>query len=106
MRFAVLLLSALACTATDLEHRIDALVESSGIGRGFAGIHVVDLASGKTVYGRNEGKLFLPASNMKMFTSALALLRLGPDYRFVTQIVKDPSGDLVLVGSGDPSLSG
>lgn len=111
MRLAVLLLSALSCiielTATDLEHRIDALVEASGpIGRGFAGIHVVDLANGKTVYRRNDDKLFLPASNMKLFTTALALLRLGPDYRFVTQVVREPGGDLVLVGSGDPSLSG
>src|ERR1700689_4282635 len=112
MRFAVLLLSTLGCTATglaatDLEHRIDALVEASGpIGRGFAGIHVVDLANGKTVYRRNEDKLFLPASNMKLFTTALALLRLGPEYRFVTQVVREGGGDLVLVGSGDPSLSG
>jgi D-alanyl-D-alanine carboxypeptidase/D-alanyl-D-alanine-endopeptidase (penicillin-binding protein 4) len=112
MRFAVPLLLALGVPAsdlwaTDLEHRIDALVEASGpIGRGFAGIHVVDLANGKTIYRRNDDKLFLPASNMKLFTSALALVRLGPEYHFVTQIVRDPSGDLVLVGSGDPSLSG
>lgn len=107
MRFAVFVLSALCCNAVDLEHRIDALVEASGpVGRGFAGIHVVDLANGKTIYHRNEDKLFLPASNMKLFTSALALLRLGADYRFVTQIVREPSGDLTLVGSGDPSLSG
>jgi D-alanyl-D-alanine carboxypeptidase/D-alanyl-D-alanine-endopeptidase (penicillin-binding protein 4) len=112
MRFAVLLLSslcgtALCCTATDLEHRIDAMLEASEpIGRGFMGIHVVDLASGKTIYRRNDDKLFLPASNMKLFTSALALMRLGPDYHFVTQVVRDAGGDLVLVGSGDPSLSG
>jgi D-alanyl-D-alanine carboxypeptidase/D-alanyl-D-alanine-endopeptidase (penicillin-binding protein 4) len=67
---------------------------------------VVELATGKTLYHRNEDKLFLPASNMKLFTTALALLRLGPDYHFVTQVVRDPSGDVVLVGGGDPSLSG
>lgn len=66
----------------------------------------MDLATGKTIYQRNADKLFLPASNMKLFTSALALLRLGPDYRFTTQVVREPSGDLVLAGSGDPSLSG
>ena len=43
---------------------------------------------------------------MKLFTTALALLRLGPDYRFITHVTLDPSGDLVLTGSGDPSLSG
>ena len=61
---------------------------------------------GKTVYQRNKEKMFMPESNMKLFTSALALLRLGPDYRFTTQVVREPSGDVVLAGSGDPSLSG
>src|SRR5437764_7204227 len=107
MRAAVLLLSVVSCLATDLEHRIDALAESSGVtGRAFVGIHVVELSSGKTLYRRNEDRLFLPASNMKLFTTALALLRLGPDYRFTTQVILDSSGDLVLKGSGDPSLSG
>lgn len=93
--------------ATDLEHRIDALTESSGVaGHAFVGIHVVELASGKTLYRRHDDRLFVPASNMKLFTTALALLRLGPEYRFLTQVVLDPSGDLVLAGSGDPSLSG
>ncbi len=103
MRAAVFLLSLLTCSATDLEHRIDAVVESS---RALVGIQVVNLATGQIVYQRNEDKLFLPASNMKLFTMALALMRLGPDYRFVTRVMLEPSGDLVLAGSGDPSLSG
>src|SRR6266404_4395414 len=107
MRAVVLLVCVVSCMATDLEHRIDALAESSGAtGRAFVGIHVVELASGRTLYHRNEDRLFLPASNMKLFTTALALLRLGPEYRFTTQLVLEPSGDLVLAGSGDPSLSG
>lgn len=105
--FALLFAASIFCSATDLEHRIDALVDASGpVTRGFAGIHVVDAASGKTLYHRNEDKLFQPASNMKLFTSALALTRLGPDYRFTTQVVQDAAGNLVLIGSGDPSLSG
>ncbi len=107
MRFAALFLSVLSCTATDLEHRIDRLVESSGVAQGaFVGIDVVELSTGKTLYHRNQDRLFLPASNMKLFTTALALLRLGPDYRFITRVTIEPSGDLVLTGSGDPSLSG
>jgi len=98
---------ALSCWGTDLEHRIDALADASRpAGHGFIGISVVELASGKTIYKRNDDRLFLPASNMKLFTSALALLRLGPDHRFVTQITRDAGGDLILSGSGDPSLSG
>ncbi len=109
MRVAVLLAlaSAFGGWATDLEHRIDALAEASGpAGHGFIGISVVELSSGKTIYRRNDDRLFLPASNMKLFTSALALLRLGPDRRFITQVVREAGGDLAICGSGDPSLSG
>jgi serine-type D-Ala-D-Ala carboxypeptidase/endopeptidase (penicillin-binding protein 4) len=123
------------CSATDLEHRIDALLESRALvgstgagGRGavsvhsgvpagtpvggHVGINVIQLSTGKTLYRRNEDQLFLPASNMKLFTSALALLRLGPDYRFTTQVrLETPgdsaqTGDLTLSGSGDPTMSG
>jgi len=106
MRLALALLAVVTLKGTDLEHRIDAVAESSAtIGRGFAGIHVVELATGKTIYRRNEDRLLLPASNAKLFTSALALLRLGPDHRFTTQVLSD-GADLVLAGGGDPSLSG
>jgi D-alanyl-D-alanine carboxypeptidase/D-alanyl-D-alanine-endopeptidase (penicillin-binding protein 4) len=105
MRFAVLLISALACMAADLERQLDALADSVP-GHGLAGISVVDLATGKPIYRRNDDKLLQPASNMKLFTSALALLRLGPEYRFTTQVLRESSGDLVLVGGGDPTLSG
>jgi D-alanyl-D-alanine carboxypeptidase/D-alanyl-D-alanine-endopeptidase (penicillin-binding protein 4) len=107
MRAVLVFLAIFSAPAADLERRLDALVESSAMGaRASAGIHVLDLTTGKVLYHHNEQRLFLPASNMKLFTTALALLRLGPDYRFVTRLVREPSGDLVLVGSGDPSLSG
>ena len=102
MRFSLALLAVLTLQATDLEHRIDAAADAS---RGFAGIHVVELSTGKVLYKRNEDKLMLPASNAKLFTSALALLRLGAEYKFTTQVIAE-GADLVLVGSGDPSLSG
>ncbi len=93
------------CPAADLEQRLNALtLESPALG--FAGIHVVETATGKTLYSKNAGRLFLPASNLKILTSALALERLRPDYRFTTRVVREASGDVVLVGSGDPSLSG
>jgi D-alanyl-D-alanine carboxypeptidase/D-alanyl-D-alanine-endopeptidase (penicillin-binding protein 4) len=93
------------CLAADLEQRLDALtVETPALG--FAGIQVVEAATGKILYSKNADHLFLPASNLKILTSALALERLHPDYRFTTRVVREPSGDIVLVGSGDPSLSG
>ncbi len=93
------------CPAADLEQRLDALTADSPT-RGFAGIQVVEAATGKTLYSKNADRLFLPASNLKILTSALALDRLRPDYRFTTRVLREPSGDVVLVGSGDPSLSG
>ena len=78
----VLTIPALFSATPDLEHRIDALVDATGpVSHGFVGIHVVELTGGKTIYQRNQDKLFMPASNMKLFTTALALTRLGPDYR-------------------------
>lgn len=84
------------------------------------GILVVDPASGDTLYSRNAGKLFMPASNMKLITGAVALEELGADYRYTTLIAtpRDAegerrfspgdsvlAGDLVVVGSGDPTVS-
>lgn len=107
MRMAALVLSALAVRGADLAHRLDAAVESSPLAQhSITGLHVVDLATGKALYSRNASRLFLPASNMKLFTTALALQTLGPDYRFETRLVQEPSGDLALLGSGDPSMNG
>jgi D-alanyl-D-alanine carboxypeptidase/D-alanyl-D-alanine-endopeptidase (penicillin-binding protein 4) len=96
---------ALAAFATgaDLEQRIAAKITKAP---GIVGVHVVDLSNGKVIYSRNADQLFLPASNMKLFTAALALTRLGPDARFETRLVREPGGALVLQGGGDPSLSG
>ncbi len=96
---------SVACPAADLEQRLDALTADT-LALGFTGIQVVEAATGKILYSKSADRLFLPASNLKILTSALALERLRPDYRFTTRVVREASGDLVLVGSGDPSLSG
>jgi D-alanyl-D-alanine carboxypeptidase/D-alanyl-D-alanine-endopeptidase (penicillin-binding protein 4) len=101
MRSVLFVLFAAFCQAQRLEKLLDA-----GPGKYFAGIEVFSLDSKKILFKSNEDNLFMPASNMKVLTTALALLRLGPDYRFTTRLVRESSGDLVLVGSGDPSLSG
>ena len=94
------------CFAQDPGRRIAALLENRSPAFGTVGIHVADAATGAPLYAWNEDRLLLPASNLKLFTFALAMERLGPDYRFSTRVLLEPSGDLVLVGSGDPSLSG
>ena len=76
------------------------------------GILVVDPVRGDTLYSHNAGKLFMPASNEKLLTGSSALAQLGADYRFSTWFVSSApiangvlTGDLVVVGHGDPSMS-
>ncbi len=105
MKLAILLVAAAVTLAgADLDKRIAALMETAP--SGMTGVSVVDLATGRQVFAYNQSQLFLPGSNMKLFTAALALSRLGPEYRFETKLLQEPSGSLVLVGGGDPSLSG
>lgn len=94
--------------------RIAAFLDGSPVARSsFWGVRVVSLDRHRVLFERNSGRLFLPASNAKLFTTALALSRLGPDYRFQTRVLADrtPGADgcvesLRLVGGGDPNLSG
>src|SRR5580658_1918438 len=105
MRNALFLLLAALSQAETLEQRLDRLLEA-GPGKYFAGVQVFSLESKKILFKYNDDFLFMPASNMKVLTTALAMLRLGPDYHFTTRLLRESSGDLVLAGSGDPSLSG
>jgi D-alanyl-D-alanine carboxypeptidase/D-alanyl-D-alanine-endopeptidase (penicillin-binding protein 4) len=108
-RAFLLLLCAVVSVAAPkpaLKNSIDRVIaRTPSLQSSFIGIHIVRLADGRTLYSRNPDHLFTPASNVKLFTAALALARLGPDYRFRTTVESDPNGDLILVGRGDPSLS-
>jgi D-alanyl-D-alanine carboxypeptidase/D-alanyl-D-alanine-endopeptidase (penicillin-binding protein 4) len=94
--------------------RIAAFLDASPVARtSFWGVRIVSLDRNRVLFERNASRLFLPASNAKLFTTALALVRLGPDYRFQTRVLADrtPGEDgcvesLRLVGGGDPNLSG
>jgi serine-type D-Ala-D-Ala carboxypeptidase/endopeptidase (penicillin-binding protein 4) len=97
-----------------LATRIAAILSQPGLERGFWGVEVVSVPTGKVLYSENADKLFTPASNTKLFTTAAALALIGPDYNFRTTVetagMLDKygrlTGDLVLVGRGDPNLSG
>jgi D-alanyl-D-alanine carboxypeptidase/D-alanyl-D-alanine-endopeptidase (penicillin-binding protein 4) len=74
---------------------------------------VVSITRGDTLFARDADVPLLPASTMKMYTAALALDRLGPDWRFRTEVLRDGAlaadgtlrGNLVLRGDGDPAFS-
>ena len=97
-----------------LASQIEIILAQPDAERGFWGIEVVSLKDGRTLYALNSAKLFTPASNTKLFTTATALALIGPDYRFKTTVETAGAvdkygrlvGDVVLVGRGDPNLSG
>lgn len=95
--------------------QINALLKAHPtVARGRLGLLVVDLGNGAVIADENSGNFFTPASIAKLFTTAAALVRLGPEYRFRTVVRASPGwqpGDhtvreLRLVGGGDPNLSG
>jgi D-alanyl-D-alanine carboxypeptidase/D-alanyl-D-alanine-endopeptidase (penicillin-binding protein 4) len=93
--------------------RAETLLGISPANKGEWGLLIVDAESGETLYEQNSDKYFVPASNMKLFTTALALAKLGPEYRFHTTLETPGkissegvlSADVVLLGCGDPNLS-
>src|SRR5579883_1155937 len=99
-----------------LHQRLEKLFKDlpPGLQRAHWGIAAKNLRTGRLLYVKNEDQLFTPASNTKLFTVALALQRLGPNYRYQTTLWADCApdetgtvlGDLRLVGSGDPTFSG
>ncbi|HSW86816.1 MAG TPA: D-alanyl-D-alanine carboxypeptidase/D-alanyl-D-alanine-endopeptidase [Rhabdochlamydiaceae bacterium] len=76
------------------------------------GIEIVSVKTGQKLYQKNANQLFVPASNLKLFTGAAALAILGQDYRFETRLLTDGDirgnilrGNLFLKGSGNPEFS-
>ena len=82
--------------------------------RGFWGVEIEELDGGRILYSHDADRLFAPASNAKLFTTAAALALMGTGYRMQTTVESAAppdkygrlNGDLVLVGRGDPNLSG
>ncbi len=103
----------LPATVAELQKRIDTIVNDRRYASALWGVKIVSLDSGKTLYEHDAGKLFSPASNSKLYTMAMALDRLGPDYRIKTSLYARSrpdsrgiiTGDLVIYGRGDPTIN-
>jgi D-alanyl-D-alanine carboxypeptidase/D-alanyl-D-alanine-endopeptidase (penicillin-binding protein 4) len=114
---ALLAASALAqeqkppATLAELRQRVADLIGQPKYVSAMWGAKIVSLDSGKTVFEQNPQKLFSPASNSKLYTVALALDRLGADYRIKTSLYAKTKpnqagllkGDLIVYGRGDPT---
>ena len=90
----------------ELPERIEAIVERADIGPARLGI-VVEAEPGQALYRRDADKLFLPASVMKLLTTAAALERLGPDFSVRTSVYAQATENghrLYVVGRGDPTF--
>ena len=93
--------------------RAVAILSAEQPAKGEWGVLIVDAKSGQVMFEQNADRYFVPASNMKLLTTALALAALGPDYRFRTTLEAQTgvspegkiSGPVYFVGRGDPNLS-
>jgi D-alanyl-D-alanine carboxypeptidase/D-alanyl-D-alanine-endopeptidase (penicillin-binding protein 4) len=102
----------LVCSLGSAQSPIATLTNNSLHCNANISIMVKDLQSGKTLHSHNASNSFVPASTVKLITTATALEVLGADYRFKTTleiegIISADSvlqGNLIIYGSGDPTL--
>jgi D-alanyl-D-alanine carboxypeptidase/D-alanyl-D-alanine-endopeptidase (penicillin-binding protein 4) len=95
-----------------LAKEIDRTIDESDLAQARWGVFVMSMSDDRVLYSRNGDKLFTPASNMKIYTTAAGLDLLGEDYRWRTSVYADKQpdsngvieGDLTLYGRGDPGL--
>ncbi|MGH9707655.1 MAG: D-alanyl-D-alanine carboxypeptidase, partial [Candidatus Acidiferrales bacterium] len=105
--------AAQSAPPASLSERIQAVMNRPEFAHANFGIEFMSLDSGKVLYSVHPQKMFVPASNTKLFTEGTLLAKLGADYRFHTSIYRTGpidskgrlKGDLILVASGDPNLS-
>jgi D-alanyl-D-alanine carboxypeptidase/D-alanyl-D-alanine-endopeptidase (penicillin-binding protein 4) len=104
---------AQSAAALRLAQRIDREIDAGEFASARWGIFVVSMRDGRVLYARNADRPMTPASNMKVYTTAVALDALGADYRWRTSVYADAvpdasgtiAGDLVLYGRGAPDFS-
>ena len=99
--------NGLTALTTDLSQMI------TRIRSGQFGVMVASLTRGDTLFAQNAGEMMQPASTMKLFSTAVALDRFGPEHSFSTDVLRDApvggdgiiAGNIYLRADGDPSMS-
>ncbi len=89
----------------ELGAQVDAIANRPEFSRSRWGILIQPLSSTATLYSRDATKYFIPASNVKLLTTAAALQKLGADFRIKTSVYSSANGSLYVAGRGDPSIA-
>ncbi len=102
---AVMLWLAVASAASgqSLQARLERLAQSADIGEADCAFHVLDLNDGLAVAESDSDKPMIPASNMKLVTTAAAIVLLNDAFTFTTRLYRH-GDDLVVIGDGDPAF--
>lgn len=98
----------------NLNNRILTILKDPSLGNVSCGVSVRSIKKNVSLFNYRDTDLFRVASNMKLFTTAAALVYLGPDFEYITSIGTNGiinasgklEGDVIIRGSGDPNLSG
>lgn len=112
--FLAVSLQASTTETNNLTKRIRLLLQSPSLKKTSCGVNVLSLKKNTPLFSYHDGESFAIASNMKLLTTAAALDYLGPDFEYKTSIKTNGQitasgelhGDVYIVGSGDPNLSG
>lgn len=99
-------------SAADMQPAVDRMMASGAADPNGTAVMIIDLESGEVAASYGADKSLLPASVMKAVTTASLLNAVGPQWRYVTSVYIDGNirdgvlnGNLIIVGSGDPSLN-
>ncbi|MEO1094385.1 MAG: D-alanyl-D-alanine carboxypeptidase/D-alanyl-D-alanine-endopeptidase [Cyanobacteria bacterium J06638_28] len=99
---------AMALCRADLPTAVTAIAQRPELARARLGVQVETL-DGEVIYSRDGDRFFVPASALKLLTTAAVLTRLGPEARIQTSVYGSPDEagqtSLWVVGQGDPSLN-
>ena len=105
--------TAKAISRAEIAKKLDSVFHTKTFRNARWGVVITQAGSTETLYTSEPGKSYVPASNMKLYTTAAAIDILGPDWCWQTRFVGDGPikngtlrGNLIMIGNGDPSISG